>query len=76
LDLKTQSSERASTYSTDIQLGAYTAMVIDHYRLEVSECLTVWSRTGKALITRANPSACLAAWVDTLDLFKLHQDCF
>jgi hypothetical protein len=76
LDLKTQSSERASTYDTSIQLGAYLAMLIDHYRVEISECLTVWSRPGKALITRANPDKCLAAWVDTLDLFKLHQDCF
>ncbi len=76
LDLKTQGSERSSTYSTDVQLGAYLAMLIDHYRVDVAECLTVWSRPGKALITRATPDTCLGAWTDTLDLFNRFQDCF
>jgi hypothetical protein len=74
LDLKTQSSERASTYDTSVQLGGYLSMLIDHYRLDVADCLTVWSRPGKALVTRAKPDDCLGAWVDALDAFKLRQD--
>jgi hypothetical protein len=74
LDLKTQSSERAATYSTDIQLGAYLSFLIDHYRVEVAECLTVWARPGKTVVTRAKPDDCLGAWVDTLDAFRLAQD--
>lgn len=74
LDLKTQSSERASTYDTSIQLGAYLSGLIDIHGLAISECITVWARPGKTVVTRAKPDDCLGAWVDTLDAFRLAQD--
>lgn len=72
LDLKTQSSIKSGCYSTDAQMGGYLSMLIDHYQLDVAECITVWARPGKTFITRAKPDDCLSAWVDALDLF-LHN---
>jgi hypothetical protein len=74
LDLKTQGDAKASTYDTSVQLGGYLSMLIDHYQLDVDTCITVWSRPGKTVVTRAKPDDCLGAWVDALDAFKLRQD--
>ena len=70
LDLKTQSSERASTYDTSTQLGGYQSMLIKHYQLEISDCLTVWSRPGQTFVTRTRPEDCRRAWLGALRAFK------
>ena len=73
LDLKTQSSARASTYSTDAQLGGYLSMLkLHHPALYVDECLTVWSKPGKSVITRAAAAQCGAAWAGAVEQF---MDC-
>jgi hypothetical protein len=70
-DLKTQGNILASTYSTDAQMGGYLSMFLQHHpAIEISECLTVWSRPGKAFITRKRSKDCLAAWEKTLAEFK------
>lgn len=75
LDLKTQSSEKASTYSTHAQLGGYLQMLIDHHKIQIDEVRTIWCRPGKTVIGRSqSPDECLAAWVDAWDLFELDQE--
>ena len=77
IDLKTQSSARANTYSTDQQLGAYLSMLVDHHGLKIDECRTVWSRPEKTYVGEIqDPDQCLEAWVDKLDLFKMTKEAF
>ena len=77
IDLKTQSSARANTYSTDQQLGAYLSMLVDHHGLKIDECRTVWSRPEKTFVGDIqDPDQCLEAWVDKLDLFKMTKEAF
>ena len=77
IDLKTQSSARANTYSTDQQLGAYLSMLIDHHAMKIDECRTVWSRPEKTYVGEIqDPDQCLEAWVDKLDLFKMTKEAF
>ena len=78
IDLKTQSSQRASTYSTDEQLGAYLSMLLDHHpRMMIEECRTIWCRPEKTFVGEIQtPDQCLEAWVDKLDLFKMTKEPF
>lgn len=77
IDLKTQSSARANTYSTDQQLGAYLSMLVDHHAMKIDECRTVWSRPEKTYVGEIqDPDQCLEAWVDKLDLFKMTKEAF
>ena len=77
IDLKTQSSARANTYSTDQQLGAYLSMLVDHHAIKIDECRTVWSRPEKTYVGEIqDPDQCLEAWVDKLDLFKMTKEAF
>ena len=77
IDLKTQSSARANTYSTDEQLGAYLSMLADHHAMKIDECRTVWSRPEKTYVGEIqDPDQCLEAWVDKLDLFKMTKEPF
>ena len=70
-DLKTQGNILASTYSTDAQMGGYLSMFLFHHpAIAVAECITVWSRPGKAFITRKRSKDCLAAWAMALADFK------
>ena len=62
-DLKTQGNILASTYSTDAQMGGYLSMLLQHHpAIPVAECITIWSRPGKAFITRKRSKDCLKAW--------------
>ena len=78
IDLKTQSSQRASTYSTDEQLGAYLSMLLEHHpRMMIEECRTIWCRPEKTFVGEIQtPDQCLEAWVDKLDLFKMTKEPF
>ena len=70
-DLKTQGNILASTYSTDAQMGGYLSMFLMHHpAIAGAECITVWSRPGKAFITRKRSKDCLAAWAMALADFK------
>ena len=63
LDLKTQSRANSQTYDTKPQLGAYLAMLNEHYPdLYFSRCLTLWSRPGKAVLQAHDPDECWSAW--------------
>lgn len=74
-DLKTQGTSRASTYSTDCQMGGYLSMFQSHHpSIVISECLTIWSRPGTAFITHAEPDVCLAAWQSCLMDFQLNYE--
>jgi len=77
-DLKTQGNILASTYSTDAQMGGYLSMFQQHHpAIAVAECITIWSRPGRAFITRVRSKNCLKAWNHTLAEFKLnHLDSF
>jgi hypothetical protein len=66
LDLKSQSSAKYGTYSTDAQMGGYLSMLLDRHQLEVDECLTVWARPGECLVgDPQDPQECLDAWEET-----------
>jgi hypothetical protein len=70
-DLKTQGNILANTYSTDAQMGGYLSMLLMHHpSIAVAECITVWSRPGKAFITRKRSKDCLTAWAMALADFK------
>ena len=73
LDLKTL-GRRSSQYSTHAQLGGYLSMLIDHHKLVVDECLTMWAAYGEAhLGDRQSPTECLEKWEDAYD-FWLSQE--
>ena len=63
LDLKSQSSAKYGTYSTDAQLGAYLQMLQLHHNIQIDECLTVWARPGECLVGDSqDPDECVAEW--------------
>ena len=71
LDLKTLGKGR-KPYSTDAQLGGYLSMLIDHHKLVVDECLTMWSQPGEAHLGISQPpDRCLVAWEDAYDIWKM-----
>lgn len=76
LDLKSQSSAKYGTYSTDAQLGAYLAMLQLHHNIQIDELLTVWSRPGECLLgDPQNVDECLAAWENTYEKWEaLHEE--
>ena len=72
LDLKTQSRTDSSPYDTKPQLGAYLAMINEHYPdLFISRCLTLWSRPGKATLQSHDPDECWAAWDEVFSRYEL-----
>jgi len=73
LDLKTLGKGR-KPYSTDAQLGGYLSMLIDHHKLVVDECLTVWASPDEAHLGDLQPpDRCLMAWEDAYDIWKMKQ---
>jgi len=75
LDLKSQSSSKYGTYSTDAQMGGYLSMLIDRHGITVDECLTVWARPGKCLIgDPQSPDECLQAWEETYAKWEALQE--
>ena len=71
LDLKTL-GDNSKPYSTDAQLGGYLSMLIDHHKLVVDECLTMWASRGEAhLGGRQTPEQCLLAWEEAYDFWKV-----
>ena len=74
LDLKSQSSAKYGTYSTDAQLGAYLSMLLSHHKLMVDECLTVWARPGECFVgDPQNVDECLAEWERTYEKWSALQ---
>ena len=74
VDLKTL-GKRGSTYDTDPQLGGYLSMLIDHHKLLVDECLTVWASPGECHLGPTQPpDRCLQAWEDTYDLWASREE--
>ena len=77
LDLKTQSSIKASRYNTDAQLGSYLHALIDHHQLDVENCRTIWARPGKTVIgPDQDVNTCGIAWLDAWDKFKVLREEF
>ena len=73
LDLKTL-GKGGQQYSTDAQLGGYLSMLIEHHKLVVDECLTMWSGSGEAHLGACQPPArCLDAWENAYDIWKMTQ---
>ena len=74
LDLKTL-GKSTKPYSTDAQLGGYLSMLIDHHKLVVDECLTMWSGAGEAHLGECQPpTRCLEAWEDAYDIWRMNQE--
>lgn len=74
LDLKTL-GKSGQQYSTDAQLGGYLSMLIDHHKLVVDECLTMWAGAGEAhLGDYQPPTRCLEAWEDAYDIWRMKQE--
>ena len=73
LDLKTL-GRNSKPYSTDAQLGGYLSMLIDHHKLVVDECLTMWSAHkddgGAHVGSRQSPNQCLEAWEDAYSFWQ------
>ena len=73
LDLKTL-GKGGRPYSTDAQLGGYLSMLIDHHKLVVDECLTMWAASGEAHLGECQPPAqCLEAWEHAYDIWQMGQ---
>ena len=75
LDLKTQSRSNSSPYDTKPQLGAYLAMLNEHYPTCLfSRCLTLWARPGKTTLQSHDPDECWAAWDSVFQAYEaLHR---
>lgn len=74
-DIKSQSSDKYGTYSTDAQMGGYLSMLLDHHQIAVDECLTVWARPGRCLLgDPQDPDECLEAWEQTYDAWEVLQE--
>lgn len=75
LDLKSQSSARYGTYSTDAQMGGYLSMLIDRHGITIDECLTVWARPGECFVgDPQDPFDCFVAWEDTYEKWAALQE--
>jgi hypothetical protein len=77
-DLKTVETDVAarSRKPATEQLGSYTAMLIDHYQLNIDKCLTVVAGPGTTRLIAQEPDECLGAWVDCWDAYQLTQPDF
>jgi len=77
-DLKTVETDVAakSRKPATEQLGAYTAMFLDHYQLPIDKCLTVVAGPGATRLIAQDPDECLGAWVDCWDAYQLTQPDF
>jgi hypothetical protein len=77
-DLKTVETDVAarSRKPATEQLGSYTAMLIDHYQLNIDKCLTVVAGPGATRLIAQDPDECLGAWVDCWDAYQLTQPDF
>ena len=74
LDLKTL-GRGSRQYSTDAQLGGYLSMLIDHHKLVVDECLTLWAGHGEChLGASQSPAQCLEAWENAYDLWAMQRE--
>ena len=74
IDLKTQSSIRASKYSTDAQMGSYIDALWIHHRLKVDACRTVWARPKKTILGQEQTiDQCSQAWAEAWDYFSESQ---
>ena len=74
LDLKTL-GRTSQQYSTDAQLGGYLSMLIDHKKLVVDECLTIWAGSGETHLGASQPpDRCLEAWEHAYDIWKMQQE--
>lgn len=74
LDLKTL-GRSSKPYSTDAQLGGYLSMLIDHHKLVVDECLTMWASSGESHLGECQtPTRCLEAWEDAYDIWRMQQE--
>ena len=74
LDLKTL-GQGNSPYSTDAQLGGYLSMLIDHHKLVVDECLTIWAGYGETHLGATQPpERCLVAWENAYDIWLMQQE--
>ena len=77
LDLKTQSSRRASRYNTNAQLGSYVQGLAEHCRILVDNCRTIWSRPGKCVFgPDQNPEVCERAWLNAWDQLTMTRETF
>ena len=75
LDLKSQSSAKYGTYSTDAQLGAYLQMLQQHHNIQIDELLTVWARPGECLIgDPQDPDECIDEWERTYEKWEALQE--
>ena len=75
LDLKSQSSARYGTYSTNSQMGGYLSMLLSHHQLTVDECLTVWARPGECFVgDPQDVDECLAEWEETYSRWLTTQE--
>ena len=75
LDLKSQSSARYGTYSTNSQMGGYLSMLLSHHQLIVDECLTVWARPGECFVgDPQDVDECLAEWEATYEKWAALQE--
>lgn len=75
VDLKTQGSIKSSKYNTDAQLGSYLHALIDHLKINVDICRTIWSRPGKTILgPEQNVDNCGKAWLDAWDKFKVFKE--
>ena len=75
LDLKTKSSAKYGTYSTDAQMGGYLTMLIEHHRITVDECLTVWAFPGECLVgDPQDPKECVDEWERTYAKWSALQE--
>lgn len=77
LDLKSQSKTTSSPYDTKPQLGAYLAMLNEHYpSIYVSKCLTLWARPNKTVLQSHDPDACWSAWDEIFSRYELTHRTF
>lgn len=74
LDLKTL-GRGSRQYSTDAQLGGYLSMLIDHHKLVVDECLTLWAGHGEChLGASQSPTQCLDAWENAYSIWAKQRE--
>lgn len=68
-DLKTLSA-KGSRYDTRAQLGAGIVMAEQHYGLEFSRGLTIWSKPGQCRIQSHGADECRQAWLGTFASYE------
>ena len=57
--------------------AGYLSMLIDHHKLVVDECLTMWAARGEAhLGDRQSPTECLEKWEDAYDIWNSQLEPF